>query len=226
MRSLFLVAAVVVAVAIPIGLSADIMIDNYTAGTPLGQFGAGTANQTTVDVSILGGERDETITVTAQGGSEFFGVMGFGGAMDVGQGSLDQIFGGVTYDDFGPLDFTEGGTNNSFELGLISSDINAELTDVISLTVASGLNSATHFISVPANSILPVTVYVDFSNFAGVNMTMVDSLSLNFDFAGHAGRDVEVGLFSATANPVPEPGMGLLAGIGFLAFIGLRRRRR
>ena len=207
----------------PLCVNADITIDTYTAGTTLTQFGAGTASQTTFDASILGGQRDETIVVTPQGtNDEFFGTLGFSGEMDVAQGSQDQIFGSVVYDNFAPTDMTEGGLNDSFELGFLSSDINAELSNVVSLTVGSGANFATQFVTVPSNDVLPQNVLVDFSSFAGVDMTAIDSVALNFNFAGNPGRDFELGLFSAT-KAIPEPASGIIVAVGLLA---MARRRR
>ena len=145
--------------------------------------------------------------------------------MDVAQGSQDQINGGVVYNSFGTIDFTDGGVNDAFELGFLSSDINAPLTNVVSLEVSSGGTSFSQFVTVPANSTLPQNVFVDFATFAaaGVDLTAVDSIALNFDFAGNPGRDFEIGLFSATSSAVPEP-TGALLAIGMLALVYRRKR--
>ena len=226
MRTILIVAAALFAsISISPNVNAAITIDDYTAGNTLSQFGVGTKNSMTVDVSILGNQRMETLTVTAQAGNEFFGAMGFTGEMDVAQGSSDQIIGGVSYSNFGTLDLTEGGINDVFELGFISSDIDAALTDVVSITVTSGASMATRQITVPANSSLPQDLLVSFSHFAGVDMTAVDSVSLDFDFTGNPGRDFELGLFSARSSAVPEPAALLIMGLGLFAFIGLQRRR-
>ena len=81
-------------------VTADITIDRYTTGSTLAQIGAGTSNQTTVHTSILGGERDTTLTVADLGGSEFFGVVGFGGQLQLAQGNNDQIQGSLLYNNF------------------------------------------------------------------------------------------------------------------------------
>lgn len=208
---------------VPAATQAEIVIDSYTAGTTLTQFGLGTASQTTIDGSILGGERDESITVTDQGGSEFFGILGFTGDLDVAQGSLDQVIGSVLYDNFGTLDLTQGGMNDSFELGFLSSDIDASITDVISVTVTSGTSTATRFVSVPPSSVLPKDVFVKFASFTGVDLTAVDAVELGFDFSSQPGRDFELGSFSVT-HSIPEPATGFLALVGMLALIGRRRR--
>jgi len=215
----------IVAFACSVQLQADITIDNYTAGSTLTQFGTGTTGNTTMSASILGGQRAESITVTAQGGNEFFGTLGFSGNMDVAQGSLDQIFGGVTYSNFSNLDMTEGGLNDSFELGFLSSDFNGPIDGVVSLTVDDGITSSTLFVTVPPSSSLPQNELVNFSSFGGVDFSSVDSISLNFNFENHAGRDFELGLFSATTSSVPEPTTGmLLCGLGSMLL--LRRQRR
>lgn len=209
---------------VPAVANAEIIIDNYTAGTTLRQEGAGTTTQDTVDGSILGGQRRDSLTVTPQGNNdEFFGTVGFNGALDVAQGSQDRIFGSATYNSFGTIDFTEMGANDSFLLRFVSSDINAPLANVVSVTATSGINSSTQSVTVPANAGLPADILLSFSSFAGVDFTAIDSVSVNYDFAQNPGRDLEVGLFSATAS-VPEPATGLLAGLVTLGLIGRRRR--
>lgn len=203
---------------------ADIVIDDYTAGMTLTQMNVGTAMNTTMDASILGNNRDETVTVTDQGGGEFFGTIGFSGALDVAQGSLDQINGSVGYSNFSDIDLTEGGLNDVFELRFLSSDINADLAGVVSVTATSGGSSATQFATVPANAGLPQSVYLNFGDFAGVNFNEIDSVSLNFDFANNPGRDIELGLFSATTL-IPEPAGALFIGVCLAGWVQTRRRR-
>ncbi|MGI9519450.1 MAG: hypothetical protein ACR2NP_20530 [Pirellulaceae bacterium] len=203
---------------------ADVVIDDYSAGTPLTQLGIGSALNTTIDASILGSNRDETVTVTDQGGGEFFGTIGFSGAMDVAQGSLDQINGSVGYSNFSDIDLTQGGFNDVFELRFLSSDINADLAGVVSVTATSDGSSATQFATVPSNAGLPQSVYLNFTDFVGVDFMNIDSISLNFDFANNPGRDVELGLFSAT-NSIPEPIGTLIIGVCLAGWLQTRRRR-
>ena len=65
-------------VCFPLVTGAEIVVDNYTAGSTIAQFGPGTFNQTTVSGSILGGSRDDSLTVRNLGGNEFFGNSGWG----------------------------------------------------------------------------------------------------------------------------------------------------
>lgn len=200
--------------------SADITIDNYSAGSILAQFGAGTNSKQTNDGSILGGQRDETVTVVNPNG--FFGTIGFGSQMSIAQGTSDQINGSLTYNNFGTIDLTSGG-NSRFSLNVLSSDLNQAIPGVLSITAATAGSTATQALTVPASSGLPQTIHANFSDFAGIDFSQVTSLSLNFDFQDAPGRDISVGSFSAT-SAVPEPGsLTLLAG---LAMIGIARRRR
>jgi len=201
--------------------AADILIDDFNDGAALVQVGVGTSNFTTFG-GMLGGERDESVTVTDQGGDEFLGALGFSGFLQITQGADDEINGGLTYDNFSSFDLTDNGVLNSFELNFTGSDINSDLSGVISITAVSGANSSTQFITVPANSNLPQPGFLIFSDFAGVDFTQLDSISLNFDFASNAGRDLKIGSFSAVF--IPEPSSLVLIGICMIGCLNRRRR--
>ncbi len=205
-------------------LRGDFVIDRFTAGSPLVQVGIGTLNRTTVDGGILGGERDESLTVRDQGGSELLGVLGYGpGRLVVGQSISDEIFGSLTYNNFSSIDFTAGG-NQWLRLVFSSSDLaNTEMTDVVTVTVISGASSASVVTSVPANSGLPYATLIDFNDFAGVDFTQVDSVELAFDMAGFAGNDFGIHYFGVTA--IPEPSLAWLGLMSAGAWM-LRRRGR
>ncbi|MFK7765670.1 MAG: PEP-CTERM sorting domain-containing protein [Mariniblastus sp.] len=201
---------------------ADILIDSFTDGNPLTKFGVGSASGSTTASSILGGQRDESLTVRNLGGDEFFGAFGFGGEWSVGQGSNDQMFGELVYDDFTSFDLTDGGMNSRFSIGFQTSDTTDPIPDVLSVTAISGATSATQFLTIPSNTAAPAELLVDFSQFGGVNFTQLDSIRLDVDFGpSQAGRDFEISRFSA----VPEPATAGVVGLGGL-FVLLRRRRR
>ncbi len=203
--------------------SADIVIDEYDVGTTLTQAFAGTNTKTTADGGILGGFRDESITVRDLGASDFFGAMGFSGDLTISQGSDDQSFGSLTYDDFAAFDLTGGGSNDRFNLGFVSNDVDAILTDVFSITATSGANSFTQLLSVPASSSLPSSVGVDFASFTGVDFTQLDSVELAFDFQTVPGSGVAISSFSAT-SAIPEPTALFVLGLVSTGLL-IRRRR-
>ncbi len=204
-------------------LQADFVIDRLTAGSALFQFGAGTSTRSTVDAGILGGRRDESLTVRNQGGSEFFGVLGYNSnGMSVGQSVSDEIYGSLTWDNFSSIDFSAGG-NDRFRLTFSSSDQNTDLADVVTVTVTSGASSASVSTAIPANAGLPRATLLDFSNFTGVDFTQVDSVTLAFDMAGFPGNDFGIRYFGVTAIPEPSAAwLGLLSISGWL----MRRRTR
>lgn len=184
------------------GLQADIVIDNFSNGAILAQIGAGTINRTTAGGGIYGGNRDESLTVTIQGGNEVFGILGFGsGGLSVGQSINDEIFGSLTYNDFSSIDFTDGGVYR-FRLDFSSSDSPFDLNDVMSITVTSGASSSTVMVDVPGNAALPGPTFVLFNDFSGVDFTQVDSIELGFDLAGFPGNDFGINGFVAA---IPEP---------------------
>jgi len=198
-------------------LSAQIIIDDFNSGAPLVQQGPGTNTQIIFGPGILGDQRDETVT------AQFIGTLAANnGALIVQQGPTDQISGSIVYDDFPVVDLTSGGQSSSFALDFVSSDAPTPLSNVLSIIVTSGGNSATSFVTVPSTNNLGVAT-VDFASFSGVDFTSVDSISLVFDFATEPGRDFSIDTFETVAT-VPEPtGFGLccLVAIGNL----LRRRR-
>lgn len=205
-------------------LCGDIVIDRFTAGSPMVQFGAGTVSRTTVNGGILGGERDESLTVRDQGGAEVLGFLSYGpGRLAVGQSIADEIYGSLTYNNFSDIDFTAGGSQ-WLRLTFSSSDLaNAEMTDVVTVTVVSGASSASVVTSVPANSGLPYSTLIDFNDFAGVDFTQVDSVELAFDMAGFPGNDFGIQFFGVTS--IPEPSLAWLGLMTAGAWM-LRRRGR
>jgi hypothetical protein len=219
----FLFALLLVSIS-STAVDADIFIDNYDAGTTLTQTFAGNNTKTTVDGGILGGSRDESITVRDLGGSEFFGALGFNGDFTISQGDDDQSFGSLTYNDFAAFDITDGGSNDRFNIGFVNNEVDSVLTDVFSITAVSGANSFTETFSVPASSSLPSTVAIDFSSFTGVDFTQLDSVQLAFDFATVPGSGVSLSSFSAS-SAVPEPTSILVLGVMSTGLM-LRRRRR
>ncbi len=199
---------------------ADIIIDTFDAGNDIFRTTVGTSTQGTSATSILGGQRDDTLTLVDLGGDERNGFMGFGGRLAISQGSQDEITGSLVYDNFTSFDFTEGGVSNQFALDFVSSDSSFPISDVLSITATSGSNTDTQFVTIPANSNLGVAT-VDFASFTGVDFTQLDSVSIEYDFATAPGRDFEIDTFSA----IPEPTSVALLGLGGLGLM-LRRRRK
>lgn len=221
-RSFLAVVALAVVVATSPALSADLIIDDFSAGGNFFQFGSGTNTRITMDGAILGGERSESLTVRNTS-NPFFGAMGFDGEFSLAQGNGDEIFGSLLYDNFSDVDLTQGGTNHFFGLQFVGSDADFPLTGVIQLTVRSGANVSSQFVTVPRNSTLPTLTGVAFADFAGIDFTQVDSVELAFDFAGYAGRDFTMDFFGAV-TAVPEPATLMLPAA--LAGCGLLWRRR
>lgn len=201
-------------------LHADIIIDNFDAGNTIVRTTVGTTTQGTSATSILGGQRDDSLTLVDLGGDEFIGSMGFGGELTVSQGDLDQITGSLVYDNFTALDFTEGGLNNQFALDFVGSDASFPVTNALSITATSGSNTDTQFITIPPTANLGVAT-VDFASFSGVDFTQLDAVSIEYDFASDPGRDFRIDTFSA----IPEPTAVAFLGLGGLGLM-LRRRRK
>ncbi|MFK7765671.1 MAG: PEP-CTERM sorting domain-containing protein [Mariniblastus sp.] len=199
---------------------ADIVIDTFDDGNTIVRTTVGTTTQGTTASSILGGQRDDSLTLVALGGDEFIGSMGFGGELTLSQGSLDQINGSLVYDNFANFDMTDGGINTAFAFDFVSSDAPATISDVLSVTAVSGGTSVTNFVSIPASGNLGVAT-VDFADFTGVDFTSLDEVSIDYNFATAPGRDFEIATFSA----IPEPTSLAIIGLGGLGVL-LRRRRK
>lgn len=202
---------------------ADLVIDNYSNGSPLVQFGAGTITRTTIGGGIFGGERAESLTVRNLGGLGFFGIAGFGAnGVSVGQSVQDQIYGSFSYSNFSPTDFTIDGFNR-FRLRFSSSNSATPVPGVISITVTSGASTSTAYTIQPASTGLPNSSYVFFNQFSGVDFTNVDSVTFGFDFAGNPGRAFAMTGFALTAIPEPASFTVAIMLIGGTCF---RRKRR
>ncbi len=202
-------------------LSAQTIIDDFSDGVPLIQLGMGTNLQTTLGGGILGGERDESLTVGI--GGTIGTLAANNGNLIVQQGAADQISGSIVYDNFSGVDLTSSGFSSLFALDFVSSDASTPLTDVLSISVTSGGTTANNFVTVPDSSSLGVAT-VDFASFTGIDFTSVDAISLNFDFATAPGRDFFINSFSTTA--VPEPSSAVLCGLAVGGFLTRRRRNR
>lgn len=216
--------AVLITLISSVPLAADILIDPYTVGDTLVQVGSGFTGQTTNHFSVLGGSRDSRLQVPDLGGSELFGLVGFGGGLQLAQGNNDQIQGSLLYDNFATIDFTEGGANTNFALRIASTDMSAPINNAFWITVGSGGATSTVTFDIPANTDLADYVQIDFADFAGVDLATVDSVELGFDFAANPGAEVTISNFIATAG-IPEPAtVGFCLALGTL--VAVRRRRR
>ena len=201
---------------------AQIVVDDFSSGGPLAQFGSGTNTQTTAGPGIIGGTRIDTLEVPNIVGA-FMGILGFDGNFEVGQGSMDEIAGSLFYNSLGGVDLTDGGTLNAFQLDFVSSDDDLNSIDnSLELSVTSNGVTSSQFISIPANNSLPTPTFVDFVDFGGVDFTAVDALELAFDFASNPGTDFALASIEAV-NAIPEPGSLAVLSLGSLVL--LRRRR-
>ena len=203
----------------PVALG-DITIDEYTAGSTIARFTAGTSNQITLSGSILGGQRNDSLTLRDLSGDEFFGILGFNGNAQIGQGTADRVYGSMLYNNFADIDLTAGSTNYAFSLEVDGVDSALPLSNVFSITVNDGVNSSTVGFDLPGSVDVPAEVLIRFDQFAGVDFSSIDSISLAFDFLGAPGQDVSIAGFHA----VPEPSQATLLLIGVVAWMGRRRR--
>ncbi len=206
-------------------LQAQIVIDDFNQPVPtLTQLYVGTSTQTITDAGILGGTRDDSLSVVpVDSGNEFIGFLGFGsGNLTLSQGSEDEVVGSLVYDNFNGIDLTSAGLNSLFSLDFFSSDAPTTLSDTLSISVTSGSDTVTRFVDVPSSSNLGEST-VEFADFAAVDLTSVDSITLGFDFASSPGRDFAISSFAAI-SAVPEP-----SSVAFCCLVAagvLVRRRR
>jgi len=201
--------------------NAQLIIDDFDTGETLFQLGVGDLTQTTAAAEILGAQRIDSISVPAVPGAGN-GVLGFNNSnLSVGQGSSDQVVGSVFYDALAGFDLTDGGTLGAFLLDITSSDDNAlPINDVLEISVGANGTTTSQSVTIPA---IAQPVFVNFSEFTGVDFTSVDSLAIGFDFANDPGGDFTIGSFEVV-GAVPEPSSLCLLSMASLVFVGRRRR--
>lgn len=200
--------------------TANITIDEYTAGSTIARFTAGTSNQFSFSGDILGGQRNDSLTLRDLGGDQFFGIMGFNGNAQIAQGTLDQVFGSMVYSNFADIDLTDGHENYAFRVSVTGVNSATPLSDVLSITVNDGINTSTVGFDLPGSPDVPTDVHVRFDLFAGIDFTSVDSIELAFDFQTAPGNTISIGGFYA----VPEPGQAAFLFVAATAWFGRRRR--
>lgn len=197
---------------------AGIVIDDFSFGNALIRTTVGTSTQVSMDGSILGGERTDSVTLNSSG----LGVIQFGDSFSTTQGASNQINVSLLYDDLGTIDLTEGGLANEFTIAVGTSDTPEDLADVLSLVVTGG------GVTEEVGAIIPgadnSTIRISFGEFSSVDLTQIDSIELLLDFQNPdtTGRDV---IFLSFATSVPEPSGGVIFGLLMFGTAISRRRR-
>ena len=201
------------------------LIDDFTTGAmsieifgPTAAYpGVGVSSSDTAVGTMLGGERAVDLTVwsaasTLSGSSAVIDLLG--GFYSQSADSTVKTMATITWDAGG---FGFGGIElggEAFLLDLVSLD-----QGVIDLTIGvwdtlGGMASVTDASAIVGDN------YFNFSNFAGVDFSLIDKITLTVDATTQASSDLTLNSIST----VPEPSVLALFGLGLFG-LGLARRR-
>lgn len=209
---------------------ADIVIDNFNQGGASIVVNNSSTQATDTDTGLattntIGGERyavlnwqagtsDTTLNINQSG--ELIEKCGFG-SQPANDGWFEVIYGNSS--DLN-ADLTQGGTNNTFGILFLFSDIAG--TTTVSVTT-SGLGTSTLSRSNPMGGDMSTWVWFDYAAFsAGADFANVDKISVRSD--GVAGADTIFDMFGTSV--VPEPASFALFGMAGLVILRMRRNKK
>ncbi|EAQ04343.1 hypothetical protein OB2597_09374 [Pseudooceanicola batsensis HTCC2597] len=137
------------------------------------------------------------------------------------QGRVDVIYDGEGDSGLGGVDLTMGGTDGFFAFDLttdVSIGYQVSVMDTFGDSGSSPLTASGSFVS-------DETVLISFAEFAGVDLTSADSVTLSLvDTSTDFAADVTVDNFRTTsAIPLPASALLMLGGLGAFGFARKRR---
>ncbi|MEM7145733.1 MAG: PEP-CTERM sorting domain-containing protein [Verrucomicrobiota bacterium] len=207
-------------------------IDSLSSGAQTidlsGTTGSSTDTFTGGGGSIIGGERDLTLTVTANpqsAGAEVIITAGTSNLLvaDLGlqvEAATELLYNGVGAAGLGGVDLTSGGAN-AFAIGieLLDLDLNIEIA-----VTDTGGDIATFSTTEPGGIFSSTTrefVFSNFSNLGATDFTSVDSVRLTFA-TDNPGADLVLDVLGTSFVPEPSRSLTILTGLA-LCFLNRRR---
>ena len=216
------ILAFAVMAGVAAGSAQALVIDNFDDATPQ-IVSAPNPGDTVSTANAIGGAR--TISNTKSGPLGVTSAV-LGGFFSQSASALTSGTSTITWDangaGLGGVDLTDGLVGNWFAFDIQSID-QGQIDFILGVRDTNG-NSDSYTLSAAAAGRQTVA----FSNFAGVDFTQVDLVSL--EVQGSAAADLTLDLLQTRGNrplrpsSVPEPMTALLLGGGLLGF-GIRRRR-
>ncbi|MCX7567498.1 VPLPA-CTERM sorting domain-containing protein [Sulfitobacter sp. F26169L] len=227
-------AAGIVAFSASAATAATVMIDDFNAQQYVEDVPRATETNisTLATATVLGGSRTMSVSTSPNNGTnpiagstlESTGAAGFPApsvlkfANDTFQRGLATVVYGLAAGGVALGDLTDGGLNDKFFFEVVSGDLPGTVyTATVEDTLANS-HTVTELL-VPGFS-----PFQAFSDFVGVDLSSVASLTFTLDSNGVEAFDGAIG--SVSAVPVPAAGLLLLGGLGGLAAVGRRRRRK
>lgn len=206
------------------GMAATVQIDSFDTSQsvidPLGGMFGSTSTVTATEA--LGGMR----TITARGDGTLFPVSTTtinisGGTAAVS--NSDQVTGTGLFEwAAGGVDFTDGGTNDTFVLDIVSIDLGATFAlTVDGATATSAYSTTTGFVSFDFGA------FGDLTSASTISLMVSGDVSLDTSFWFLGAEDLVADPGNQTVSPVPLPAGGLLlGGILMAGGVAASRKRR
>ena len=120
----------------------------------------------------------------------------------------------------GPVDFTQGGAQDAFNLFIVSGDFSTNVT----LTVTSASGTSTLIPPTPGLA-TNVPFIFEYSACTGAaDFTLADSVQIGI-VTTNAQVYLQLDFFGTTDTTIPEPGVLAILGLGLMG-LGFARRRR
>ena len=211
--------------ALTFGSAQALTIDTFNFDQTVSSTGGLVSDVVSDAASILGIEREASINQLGPGGSASTIAFNTGlpGFMTLGNTNAlsvtNIVYDGIGSAGLGGIDFTQGASQNAFNLFIVSGDFPTDVT----LTVSSASGTSALTLSTPglASNVPFIFEYSDFTGTA--DFSLAESIQIQL-VTTNTQADLQLDFFGTTST-IPEPMTLAILGLG-LAGLSFARKRR